>query len=503
VIDAPIQGIKVPAKLEVRNINKSFPGVKALNRVNFDLNQGEIHSLVGENGAGKSTLINVVTGQIRPDSGELLLDGKKLHLENPVDAMKKGIGLVPQELNLFPQMTVAENIFWGRKDVQKPYYIDWKKIRKDAQDVLEILDAKLNVTALVGHMSVANQQFVQIARALVFGANILIFDEPTACLTINETQKLLTIITQLRNQGKSIVFISHHMEEVMQISNRASVMRDGCLIETLDKDSFTFQRLITSMAGKEISYTRTERQHNSDGIVLSIRNLTRKNEFEDISFDLKTGEILGIAGLVGAGRTELVSTIFGDRKADSGKILIYGKAVQVKTPKTAIKLGMGYLPEERRSQGIISLLSVRENLSIAMIRRFFKFPRIQKKAEKLLVEDYVSRVRIKLANIEDRISQLSGGNQQKVVLSRWLAMGAKILILDEPTRGIDVLAKDEIHNLIRVCADRGMASLVVSSEMEELINICDRIIIMHEGKSRGIVNAAEVSSEDILHIALK
>jgi ABC-type sugar transport system ATPase subunit len=492
----------VSVKLEGRNISKTFPGVKALIDVNFDLKLGEIHSLVGENGAGKSTLINVITGQIRPDRGDLLLDGKKLHVERPVDALRNGIGLVPQELNLFPQMTVAENIFWGRQDVQKPYYIDWKKMRRDARDALEVLDVKFDVNELAGTLSVASQQMIQIARALVFGAEILIFDEPTACLTINEAHRLLSLIIQLKNQGKAIIYISHHMEEIIEISNRVSVMRDGLLIETISKEEISFKRLIMGMVGKEVSYKRISREVLDEKTVLAVRGLSRRHEFEDISFDVKVGEILGIAGLIGAGRTELVSTIFGDKKADRGEIFINGQQVIIKNPKEAIKLGLGYLPEERRSLGIISLLSVRENLSIAMIKRFFKFPRINRKAENSLVENYISRVRIKLHSMEDKIAQLSGGNQQKVILSRWLAVGAKILILDEPTRGIDVFAKDEIHALIRDCADKGMAAVVVSSEMEELINICNRIVIMHEGRCKGVVNAGEVSPEDILNVAL-
>ena len=494
--------MSVSTKLVVKDINKTFPGVKALSDVNFNLNKGEIHSLVGENGAGKSTLINVITGQIVPDTGSLILDGKEIHIENPTDALKKGIGFVPQELNLFPQLTVAENIFFGQAKTNKSLKINWKQMNNDAVEALKMLDVEMNVETLVGEMSVANQQLVQIARAIVFGADIVIFDEPTACLTISEAHRLLELIKNFREQGKAIIYISHHMEEIMEISDRASVMRDGHLIETIDKKDFSFKRLISGMVGREVEYKRVERKVKSDRVAIEVRGLARENEFEDISFDVKEGEILGIAGLVGAGRTEVVSSIFGERKLDSGEIKIDGKLVNIKNPKDAIKLGIGYIPEERRNFGILPLLSVRENLSIAVMNKLFKFPAINKKAEIELVDDYISKIRIKVSDREDKISQLSGGNQQKVILSRWLAVGAKIMIFDEPTRGIDVLAKDEIHTFIRECADKGMAAIVVSSEMEELINICNRIIVMHEGKSKGIVDASEMNPERILNIAL-
>lgn len=494
----------VVPKLEIKAVNKSFPGVKALIDVDFDLFNGEIHSLVGENGAGKSTLINVISGQLKPDNGELILDGEKVVFDGPDDAVIRGIGLVPQELNLIPLLSVAENIFLGEKRIRKsfPFDIDWNSIYSEAEKTLSSLGVKLDVRVAVGSLSVANQQLIQIARAIVLGADLLIFDEPTACLTLNESNRLLDLIQQFRDEGKAIIYVSHHMDEIMKISSRASIMRDGRLIETIDKNEFNLQRIIKGMVGKEVEQNQVLRREVNAETILKVDGLSHADEFSDISFEVKKGEIFGIAGLVGAGRTELVSCIYGDRKFDCGKIYLDNQDVKISGPQKAIDLGIGYLPEERRNQGILPNLTIRENLTIAMIKNLFRFPFIDTKMENDLVNTYVQKLRVKLVDKDELITKLSGGNQQKVILSRWLAVGSKLLILDEPTRGIDVLAKEEIHQLMRECADSGLSILVVSSEMEELINICNRILIMHEGRSKGIVNAKEMNPEKILHIAL-
>lgn len=492
-------------RLQIEHISKTFPGVKALSDVSFSLYRGEVVSLVGENGAGKSTLINVITGQFKPTEGELTLDSKKISFNSPNEAIAHGIGLVPQELNLIPQMTVAENVFLGVKKLKKtfPYNIDWKDIYQSAEKVLEMLGIYMNVRELVGNMSVANQQLVQIARAVSLGAEILIFDEPTACLTSKETERLLDLIKKFRKEGKTIVFVSHHMDEVMELSDRVVIMRDGHLIEVLNRDEMDTQRLINGMVGREVEQNKDfRRQVTSSEIVLEVKNLTKHNQFENINFSVKDGEILGIAGLVGAGRTELVSTIFGERIADSGEVIYRGKTVNFKEPKEAIKAGFGYVPEERRNYGILPSMNIRENLTIAGVKRLFSFPVINRKKEDDLVSEYTKKVRVKMASPEGLITQLSGGNQQKVILARWLSLGCKLLILDEPTRGIDVLAKEEIHQLIRECADNGMTVLVVSSEIEELLSLCNRILIMHEGEQKGTVYTEEVTSENILQIAL-
>lgn len=493
------------SKLQISHISKTFPGVKALSDVSFALEKGEIISLVGENGAGKSTLINVITGQFKPDEGELYMDGGPVSFHSPNDAIAHGIGLVPQELNLIPQLSVAENIYLGVKKLKKtfPYQMDWEDIYKSAEEILDVLGMKMDVREQAGGMSVANQQMVQIARAVSQGAEILIFDEPTACLTLNETKRLMDFIRRFRREGKTVVFVSHHMEEVMELSDRVVIMRDGCLIEILKKEELDVRRMINGMVGREVKQNVILRKENvRTEEFLEVRNLSRKKEFENITFSVRSGEIFGIAGLVGAGRTELVSTIFGDRQAEAGEILMEGKKVVFQEPGEAIKAGIGYVPEERRNYGILPGMNIRENLTIAGLSRLFRFPVIDAKQEREIVDTYTKKVRVKMASAEGLLTQLSGGNQQKVILARWLSMGCKLLILDEPTRGIDVLAKDEIHHLIRECADQGMTVLVVSSEMEELISLCNRVLIMHEGKQKGIVDTKEVTSEHILQIAL-
>jgi len=491
--------------LELKNIYKSFPSVKALTAVNFSLRKGEIHSLIGENGAGKSTLINIIIGLYKPSDGEIWLRGEKVSFNSPHDAMSKGIAIVPQELNLIPNMTVAENIFLGASKLKKgfPRRVDWDSIYKDAKVAMNRFGITIDVKEKVGNMSVANQQLVQIARALTFGADIIIFDEPTACLTLKESERLLSMLETIRKSGKSIIFISHHLEEVMRISDRVSIMRDGRLVEVLERQQFDIQRFIKGMVGKEVHYEKLVRNVDSSSeVVIKVEGLTREREFQNISFEVKKGEIFGIAGIVGAGRTELVSTLFGERKAHSGYIYIHGKKIIDNSPKNSIEMGIGYLPEERRSQGIIPQLSVRENMTIANLKKLFKFPRINIDEECKLVEEYINKIKIKTSSMEQKISQLSGGNQQKVILSRWMVVGCDILILDEPTRGIDVLAKEEIHQLIRSMADKGMTFVVVSSEMEELLALANRILIMHEGKLKGIVESEKANPESILNIAL-
>lgn len=493
-------------KLEVKNVSKSFPGVKALVDVSIYIDKGEIISLVGENGAGKSTLINVISGQIQPDVGSVSIDGKEVKLNSPTDAIHLGVGLVPQELNLIPQLSVAENIYLGIRKVKPGVIpsIDWKRMRVDAEEVLASLGVKMDVTKVVESMSVADQQMVQIARALCLGADILIFDEPTACLTIKESEKLLNLIKRFREEGKSVIFVSHHLDEVIEISDRVVVMRDGAHVETLSREEMSVPRLIRGMVGREVEKAELlRREIPADAeTFLKVENLTRKGEFENISFEVKKGEIFGIAGLVGAGRTELVSTIFGDRKPDSGTIWLEDAERKNSTPRKSIHSGIGFVPEERRKFSILPTITIRENLSAAIWDRLFRFPNIDRKQERDAVAEFGGQVKVKMASPEGLLTKLSGGNQQKVIIARWLAAGCRLLLIDEPTRGIDVVAKDEIHKLLRKCADEGMTVLAVSSEMEELINICNRILIMHEGRQKAVVSAENITPEEILNIAL-
>ncbi len=488
----------------MKNISKSFPGVKALNEINFDLKAGEIHALVGENGAGKSTMVSTMMGLQQPDSGEIFMDGKKVSIDSPLTALSLGIGIVPQELNLAPNLSVAENIFLGMEQ-RKPGFpkIDWKATEQKAREFLEKIGVQLDVKAEVGTLRSAYQQFVQIARALAFGANILILDEPTAALTFQEAQKLFAILFQLKEEGKSIIFISHHMEEIEQISSRVSVMRDGNLITTMDMKNTNKDEIINLMVGREFKTQKKNRKKQlNKKSVLKVNNLGRDGEFQNISFTLHEGEILGIAGLVGSGRTELVRAIFGETVASRGEIYWNESRVKIKSPKKAIDLGMGYVPEERKKSGIFPITSIRENISMPLLPTMTKLTRINRKNEEALALKYIKELKVKTSSPEKHIRLLSGGNQQKVILARWLAKDIKVLILDEPTRGIDINAKAEIHDLIHRLADQGLAVIMISSELEEVINLSDRIMVMHQGKSKGFFEAENTTQEELLKVAL-
>ncbi len=489
--------------LEMIGIDKCFPGVKALSNVDFDLKIGEIHGLIGENGAGKSTLMNVLMGIYKADNGKVIINGRAETVSSPIQAMKLGIGMVPQELNLNPFVSAAENIFLGNLPKTKFGAINWNKTNNEAKKILLSIGVDIATRTVVNKLSTAQQQLVQIARALTTGANILIFDEPTASLTVNETKFLFKIMKQLKRQKKSVVFITHHLEELMDTTDRITVMRDGSVVKINKTHDITIDQLIEQMAGKKVTKREQIERNISNEVMLKVEGFTIKHEFEDVSFEVKRGEIFGIGGLVGSGRTELANAIFGITSKEEGKIFFEGNEVDIKSPPQAIKLGIGYVPEERRSHGIFPMLSVSENTVITIYNLLFKKMKIQYKKAKLVTEDYIRKLKIKTPNVNTPIRSLSGGNQQKVVLSRWLVKDAKLLILDEPTRGIDVNAKGEIYILVRELANQGMTIIFISSEHEELLTLTDRIMIMHEGKVKAIMNTAELSQQGILEVALK
>lgn len=489
--------------LKMTNISKSFPGVKALKNVSFELKKGEIHALIGENGAGKSTLMNVLMGIYRPEHGEIYVDGKESVITSPVNAVSLGIGMVPQELSLIPEATVAENLFLGNENKNKFGLINWKETTNNAKKFIEQIGVPIDVNAYVKDLSVAYQQLVQIARTLAAGAHILIFDEPTASLTGSEVDLLFKVMRQLKNEGKSIIFISHHLEELKIITDRITIMRDGAVAHVDDSKNLEIDEIIKHMANKEARVsTKNAREINKD-IILSVKNLSREKQFSDVSFDVHRGEIFGIGGLVGSKRTELINTIYGMTKKSSGNIEFKGKLVDINSPQEAISLGMGYLPEERRKDGIFPILSVAENLTITTYKKLISILGINFKETQKITRDYIGKLNIKTPNDAALIKNLSGGNQQKVILSRWLALNVDLLILDEPTRGIDVNAKYEIYELIKSLASKGLTVIIVSSEHEELLTLTDRIMVMHEGKVMGFLNSAKACQEDILRVALK
>jgi len=489
--------------LEMKSIIKKFPGTLALNKVDFNLKEGEVMALIGENGAGKSTLMNVLMGVYAPDEGEILLNNKIIENKSPYDALKKGIGMVPQELNLVSDISIAENIFLGLHQKNKGL-IDWNLTKEKAKEVLNKLNVDINPMIKVKNISSAFQQLVSIARTLVFGSNIIILDEPTASLTINETQHLFDNIRKLKAEGKSIIIITHHLEEVTQLSDRVTIMRDGQLVKICNTCELSIDDMIFCMANQKVEKKVKTKRNVLDENYMEVKNFSRKNEFENINFKVKKGEILGVAGLVGAGRTELFNCIYGLTKKASGKVYIEGREIEINSPSVAIHNYIGLVPEERRKLGMFPILPIYENVMIPSYSNTKKNGLIDFKTVKETTDLHIEKLRIKTPSNMTLIKNLSGGNQQKVILARWMEKKVKLLILDEPTRGIDVRAKGEIYTLINEMADNGITIIFISSEIDELIKVADRIMVMHGGKVKGFVDAEEnLESEDILKIALQ
>ena len=489
--------------LEMKQIVKQFPGTLALDHVDFNLREGEVMALIGENGAGKSTLMNVLMGVYSPDSGEVILNGKKIENKSPYEALQRGIGMVPQELNLVPDISIAENIFLGNHQ-KKSMRIDWNTTEKEAAKVMEKLNVKIDPKEKVGKISAAYQQLVSIARTIAAGSKIIVLDEPTAALTIVETEQLFENIRLLKAEGCSIIMITHHLNEVEELADRVTIMRDGRLVKACNIGEITIDEMIYYMANEKVEkFARVEREIG-DEVLMSIEHFTRKGEFQDVNIQVKKGEILGIAGLIGSGRTELFNCVYGLTKKDSGKLTFEGREVEFKSPYEAIKNGIGLVPEERRRQGIFSELSIYENVMIPSYDRVKKSGIINFSKVKKITQEEIGKLRIKTPSENTKIKSLSGGNQQKVILARWLEKHVNLLILDEPTRGIDVRAKSEIYDLIRELSDSGVTIVVISSEMDELVAISDRMVVMFEGEVKGIMKpTADMKREDVLRVALQ
>ena len=490
--------------IEMKGISKSFPGTKALDRVDLSVRPGEIHALLGENGAGKSTLMNVLTGQYMMDEGQILMEGNPIRISSPKDAFDKNIVMVPQELNLLPEASVAENIFLGNERVNR-LLLDWETTAKEAKRLLKLLDVDIDVEQKVKCLSAAYQQLVSIARALAYQPKVLILDEPTAVLTNKEAVTLFSSMQRLKKEGTSMVFITHHLDEVMSEADRMTIMKDGQLVKVAEVSEMTKDDIITSMAGSKVEKTvRVLREQKSE-VFFEARNISRKGEFEQISFRIRKGEILGVAGLVGAGRTEIFKSVYGITQIEAGgELLVEGKRVNIRNPLDAMKLGLGYVSEERRHDGITPGMSVLENMMLASYDQLKKYGLIDFKKASEITGDYIRKFRIKTAGKETLIKNLSGGNQQKVILARWIAKGIRMLIMDEPTRGIDVNAKGEIHKLIRELADSGVTVVVISSEMEEVLALADRIMVVHQGKISGYIDEVDTATEEeVLKVAFQ
>jgi len=487
--------------LELKNISKSFSGVEVLHQVSLALRPGEVHALLGENGAGKSTLVKVITGVHQPDSGDIFLDGNQVHFNDTWETRQAGITAIYQELSLFPDLDVAENIFVGSQPVTAGGRIDWRKLYKKAEELLNSLGVHLDLKQKARSLSIAQQQMVEIARAFSLNARILIMDEPTSSLTLNEVADLFRLVRRLRDGGTAIIFISHRLEELFEIADRVTVLRDGAYVDTRPIKDVTRDSLIRMMVGRTITNLFPKQDVKPGEVMLQVENLSRVGSFKDISFELHKGEILGMAGLVGAGRTNVARAIFGVEPATSGRILLNGREVAITSPQQAIELGLAYVPEDRQLHGLIPAMNITSNISLPTLWEFSKRGWMNFKMERKASYEAAKTMEVKANNIWQRARELSGGNQQKVVLAKWLATNPRILILDEPTRGIDVGTKAAVHALMSKLAADGLAILMISSELPEVLGMSDRIIVMHEGQMTGHFTRAEATQEKIIEAA--
>ncbi len=482
--------------LTLKNITKEFPGVKALDDVTINIERGTIHGLVGENGAGKSTLIKVLAGIYQPNKGEIILDGKPCRFNSPIEARRAGISVVHQEIKLAEPLSVAENMFLGNVQL-KNGLVDWKGMRRRAREIVEDLGMDIDINAQVSSLTVAKKQIVEIMHAINNNSRILIMDEPSAVLTDRELEVMFRIVKQLRDEGITIIYISHRLDEIFGLCSNVSVLRDGRHIDTIPVASVDRQGLINMMVGREMGQEYPKEVGNVGGTILEVKNLSR-GILQDISFEVKSGEVFGISGLVGAGRTELARAILGIDKPESGEVYVRGKKVHYRTFADAIRDGLGLIPEDRKLQGLVQIMSVKRNTTLVNMKRVLRAGVISSSLEEKLSKEYADKLHVVTPSMETEVQYLSGGNQQKVVIAKWLFQNSEILFLDEPTRGIDVGAKAEIYRLINRMAKEGKTIIMISSEMPELLGLCDRIMVMHEGHKMGELNAAEATQEKIM-----
>lgn len=486
--------------LQLNHITKTYPGVAALSDVTLHFNKGEVHALVGENGAGKSTLIKTCTGAVVPDSGRIVVDGKEFAAMNPKLAEEQGIAVIYQEFNLVGELSVAENIFLGRA-IRKGIVIDRKAMVKESRLIFQQFDINIDPEALVSSLTVGYQQIVEIAKAISQNAKILIMDEPSAPLTKTEVERMYLIVDKLKSKGVTIIYISHRMDEIFRLTDRVTVMRDGHMVKTMNTSDTNLDELVKLMVGRELKETYPAREPCiKDEVLLECKDLCG-NGLSNISFQIKRGEVLGFAGLIGSGRTELAQLIFGVVPKTSGQIFFKGKEISPKSPRAAIDYGIALVPEDRKKQGALLAIDIKGNISMAILKRISKFFVVDRKKERKIAEEYKESIRIKTPNLEQKVKNLSGGNQQKVIIAKWLASNPDLIIFDEPTRGIDVGAKYEIYKLVNTLVESGKTILMISSEMEEVMGMSDRIIVLSEGRMSGFLNKNEFNQEAIMSLA--
>ena len=490
--------------LKVENICKTFPGTKALKDVSLELAEGEVHAIVGENGAGKSTLMNILSGVLQADSGgKISFDGKEVKFNSPREAQKKGIGFVHQELSLCPHISVAENIYMGRTPMNKLGFINFRKLYQKTEKILDLFDSDIKAYSIVKNLNIADQQIVEIAKALSLNCKVIIFDEPTSSLNNVESDNLFKIIKNIKQKNIGVLYITHRLAEIYKIADRVTILRDGIRIDSLDVEKTNHEILIEKMVGRNIGNLYPEKSKSIKEVIMSVNKFNKKGVFKNINFNLKKGEILGFAGLVGAGRTEVSRAVCGIDAFDDGEVIVEGKKAKINNYKSAIKIGLVYITEDRKNQGLFLKMSVRENISAASLQKVTKNMLIRKFIERANGNKLIKKLNIKVADVEQKMSSISGGNQQKVLFAKWLNIDPRIIIMDEPTRGIDVGAKSEVHKIIRELVKSGIGVIIISSELPEIIGMCDRVIVMHEGKITGEVSNNNITEKNIMLLASK
>ena len=489
--------------LEMKGIKKSFSGIYALSGIDFSLEKGEVHALLGENGAGKSTLIKVLGGIYQPDEGVIKIQGREVKINGVPAARENGIGIIHQEIVLVPYLTVAQNLFLGREIMTKHGTVDLVETNRRAKEMIESLGVDIKADTIVEELTIAQQQMVEIVKAVSFNANIIVMDEPTSSLSNEEVERLFEIIENLKKKQVSIIYISHRMEELFRISDRVTIIRDGQYVGTRMTKETNPNELVAMMVGRDLEsfYARDYCDVDNAGVALHVKNLSREGVFEDISFEVHKGEILGFSGLVGAGRSEIMEAIFGVKAYTGGKVFLKGKEVHFKNPMQAIKAGIALVPEDRKKQGLVLGNSVAFNITLSSLHFYMNGIAVSEKKRKVVIDEYTKKLRLKAASPEIEAGSLSGGNQQKVVLAKWLATKPDVLILDEPTRGVDVNAKFEIYTTINELAKQGIAIIMVSSELSEIINMCDNVCVVRAGKLVGKLGKEELRQEEIMKYA--
>lgn len=488
-------------KLRVSNIEKSFPGVKALNKINFAVRKGTVHVLCGENGAGKSTLMKVINGIYKPDSGQILIDEKVVEIKNPIQARSLGISMIFQELNYMPELTIEESLFVGNWPRDRYGKVNWKEMRKRTLELLEKENLSYDPETRLKDLTVSDIQMLEILKAISYNSDIIIMDEPTSAITQKEVEVLFNKINELKKRGTSIIYISHKMDEIFRIADEITVFRDGCVVDSRPREQYDMETVITQMVGRKLESVFQKEDIKLGEKVLQVKGLTNKGKFENVSFDVHQGEIVGFAGLMGAGRTEVMRALFGLDGYQSGEITIKNEKVNIRNVKSSINKKMVMLSEDRRRYGIVPVRSVKENVSISSLKKFIYRGRLHAEEENRIVSEYCKSMNVKTPTLDTTIESLSGGNQQKVLLAKWMVTDPDILILDEPTRGIDVGAKHEIYKLMTTLAKQGKALIMVSSELPELIMMCDRIYVMAKGEVTGMLTREEFTQEKIMAYA--